>query len=210
LRDASASGVSASQQLDISRFDFDCSGEGVDPRHSRHGWVPTAEVQCRPYRRGDRHTGHQVNFVVLDTVSVRLDPRWTAPILVNQLHDLYIIDPLAAMQSSCSEACDNTPTSGPQPPCLRTKPRIDVDITFRIDVREQSAAPRSQLGLGQSPCVDGLAADEWLSHDSSVAGRCHHRHFSCPHVAERAADRTLERECGAGRTFGDELAQDQT
>src|SRR5271155_878552 len=28
-------------------------------------------------------------------------------------------------------------------------------------------------------------------------------------VAERAAGRTLERECGAGRTFGDELAQDQ-
>ena|ERR1700689_3172685 len=73
------------------------------------------------------------------------------------------------MQSSCGEACDNTSASGPEPPCLRSEFRIDVDITLYIDVREQSAAPRSQLRLGQSPCGDGLAADEWLSHDSSVA-----------------------------------------
>ena len=74
------------------------------------------------------------------------------------------------MQSSCSETCYNTSAPGPEPPCLRSEFRIDVDITLYIDVREQSAAPRSQLRLGQSPCGDGLAADEWLSHDSSVAG----------------------------------------
>jgi len=169
-RDASASGIPANQQLDISRFDFCCSGERVDPRHSRHGWVPTTDVQCCPRRRGDRYTRQQINLILLNSVSMRLDPRRTAPVVVNQFHDVCIVGPLAAMQSSCSEACNNTSTSCPEPSCLRAEFGVDVDITFRIDVREQSAAPRGQLGLGQSPCVDGLASDEGLSHDSSVAG----------------------------------------
>jgi hypothetical protein len=65
-----------------------------------------------------------------------LDPGWTAPIVVDQFHDVYIIDPLAAMQSSCSETCDNTSASGPEPPCLRADFRIDLDMTYDVDVWE--------------------------------------------------------------------------
>jgi len=142
---------------------------------------------------------------------MRLDPRRTPPIVVNQFHDMCIIGPLTAMQSSCSETCDNTSAAGPEPPSLCAKFRIDVNITQRIDVWEQSAASRSQLGLGQSPCGDRLAADERFSHDGSVAG-CAPTVTSAVHtstdVRQTAHSHTTVRL--AAHSAPDQLAQDQT
>jgi hypothetical protein len=122
---------------------------------------------------------------------MRLDPRWTTPVVVDQFDDLHVIRPPAAMQSSCGETGDNAATAGPKPTCLCAEFRVKVDLAQRIDVREQSAAPRSQLRLGKNPRGDGFASDERLCHDSSVAGLRCFRHFSCTHVDAHGAGRTL-------------------
>jgi hypothetical protein len=98
-----------------------------------------------------------------------LNPRWVAAIVVDQLHDLTIVDPPAAVQGGGGKARDDTATSAPEPTGLRANLRINVNVSHDIDVRKQSSALRGQLRFRQRSRGDGLASDERLRHHRSLA-----------------------------------------
>ena len=121
-RDPRRPGVSSSQQLDISRFDFRGWASASIAAHSGEDRVPTAEVQCGPSQRrtgtpstisiSSSSNGHRT--ILKPGARCRLS--W---IKLNRpsLH----IDPLTAMQRAAEKPATTPRRRDHRPACFRTQ-----------------------------------------------------------------------------------------
>ena len=90
-------------------------------------------------------------------------------------------------------------------PSYRPQRGSDLYVGIDIDVGEQTSVATAQLTLRQRSACYGLAADEWLPHDSSVALPTISVTSPGPTIhnqTHREASFTLARECEAGFTLG--------
>jgi hypothetical protein len=167
--DASAARVSTSQQIDIGSLDVDCPGQCINSGHCCHSRVPAAKVQRCSRRRSDWYAVDCLDLVAVDLVTMRLDPSRTTPIVVNQIHDRQVVDPLAAAKRGRGEAGDDTSSTAPEPTRFGANNRIDFGVAYDVHVREQAAIPCSQLTSRQRRTGDGLAT----RNGSAIAAGCH-------------------------------------
>ena len=62
------------------------------------------------------------------SVTVRLDPRRTTPIVVNQFDDRHVVSPFAAVQRGRGEAGNDTSSTAPEPARFGADHCIDFDV----------------------------------------------------------------------------------